>query len=440
MGSWPPAIKFDATKETTDRKFYIFTDVTHTHIHTHTQLAHNPAGVGDVHSAWQVWHLWHWAGSGGALGSRLAPLSPRLLVWQAWHLATSLMRGKGSTYVTVLALVARLGPRRLSLCMVLGDMTFTLRGRRGAWWDLHFAWQVWRLLRSLVWLWWLLSRALSHNSRTTLSHISFTQNFVLSHTHNFVTQNSSTQLCHRFLSHTILSHNPFTHTHTTLSHTHTTLSHTTLSHTQLCHIQLFHTQHLYIHKFTHTHTTLSHTALSPKLSCTISFPFCLSHLIFTSAWWSLEKLTCGVIRSFSFDPSHHAPINLYQSTSILMLHTLNLNLASVSFNILQASPLVNTSPAGCHGIPVFKTDPAMASFWGKYARKPKGCKDGRFCTRCHICHWHRPVGWMVKFFSQRCWICKVTSAYSARHLGFTRFVFKQTAKTVLTLQEKSDLH
>lgn len=25
----------------------------------------------------------------------------------------------------------------------------------------------------------------------------------------------------------------------------------------------------------------------------------------------------------------------------------------------------------------------------KYARKPKGCKDGRFCTRCHICHWHR---------------------------------------------------
>eukprot|EP00435_Cladocopium_sp_Y103_P024938 s2059_g6.t1 len=25
----------------------------------------------------------------------------------------------------------------------------------------------------------------------------------------------------------------------------------------------------------------------------------------------------------------------------------------------------------------------------KYARKPKGCKDGRYCTRCHICHWHR---------------------------------------------------
>lgn len=25
----------------------------------------------------------------------------------------------------------------------------------------------------------------------------------------------------------------------------------------------------------------------------------------------------------------------------------------------------------------------------KYARKPKGCKDGRFCTRCHLCQWHR---------------------------------------------------
>ena len=25
----------------------------------------------------------------------------------------------------------------------------------------------------------------------------------------------------------------------------------------------------------------------------------------------------------------------------------------------------------------------------KYARKPKGCKDGRFCLRCHLCQWHR---------------------------------------------------
>ena len=40
----------------------------------------------------------------------------------------------------------------------------------------------------------------------------------------------------------------------------------------------------------HCHTTLSHTALSPNQSCTISFPSCLSRLIFTSAWWSLEEV------------------------------------------------------------------------------------------------------------------------------------------------------
>ena len=40
------------------------------------------------------------SGSGGALGSRLAPLSPRLFVWQAWHLATwtSTLRGRCGTW------------------------------------------------------------------------------------------------------------------------------------------------------------------------------------------------------------------------------------------------------------------------------------------------------------------------------------------------------
>ena len=32
---------------------------------------------------WQAWHLRHWAGSGDALGSRCAPLSPRHFAWQA---------------------------------------------------------------------------------------------------------------------------------------------------------------------------------------------------------------------------------------------------------------------------------------------------------------------------------------------------------------------
>ena len=39
----------------------------------------------DLHFAWQAWHLQHWAGSGDALGSRLAPLSPRHFAWHAWH-------------------------------------------------------------------------------------------------------------------------------------------------------------------------------------------------------------------------------------------------------------------------------------------------------------------------------------------------------------------
>ena len=53
----------------------------------------------DRHFAWQAWHLWHWAGSGGALGSRLAPWSPPLFAWQAWHLATSTvtLRGRSGT-------------------------------------------------------------------------------------------------------------------------------------------------------------------------------------------------------------------------------------------------------------------------------------------------------------------------------------------------------
>ena len=137
--------------------------------------------------------------------------------------------------------------------------------------DLHFAWQAWRL-----WHWSGSGGTHTQLFHTTLSQIPFT--------HNFVTQAF--------------------HTHTTLSHTTlslTTLPHTSLSHTifytQLCHTQLFHTQHFYIHKL--THTTLSRTALSPNLSCTISFPSCLSHLIFTSACDHWKKLICGVIWSFN---------------------------------------------------------------------------------------------------------------------------------------------
>ena len=59
-------------------------------------------GLGDIHIlfAWQAWHLWHWAGSGGALGSRWSPVTPRHFAWQAWHLATSALqlRGRSGTW------------------------------------------------------------------------------------------------------------------------------------------------------------------------------------------------------------------------------------------------------------------------------------------------------------------------------------------------------
>ena len=117
------------------------------------------AGVplGDIHLrfTWQAWHLvtstfvlwcgrrgtlWHWVGSGGALepvlvagdaaalcvaGVALVALGgsggalgqvfvvgdARHFAWQAWHLVTStfVSRGRGGTYGTGLALVARLG-------------------------------------------------------------------------------------------------------------------------------------------------------------------------------------------------------------------------------------------------------------------------------------------------------------------------------------------
>ena len=70
-------------------------------------------------SAWQAWRLWCWAGSGGALGSRLSLRTGRLFVWQAWHLEAS---------------------------------ASILCGRRGAWQPTFtlcgIVWQVWRL-----WCW-----------------------------------------------------------------------------------------------------------------------------------------------------------------------------------------------------------------------------------------------------------------------------------------------
>ena len=103
----------------------------------------------DLHSVWQVRHLatstftlcgrcgtWHWAGSGGALGSRL---SPRLFVWQAWQseASTSILCGRCGTWRHQPSLcVAGVALARIHLHSVwqalhLATSTFTLCARRG---------------------------------------------------------------------------------------------------------------------------------------------------------------------------------------------------------------------------------------------------------------------------------------------------------------------
>jgi len=95
----------------------------------------------DAHFAWQMshlWHIWHWAGSGGALGSHLAPWAAAVCVagvalgdiafhfaWQAWQLAT--------WTCTCVAGVA-LDDMDVHFAVALVDM------------DVHFAWQAWHLV------------------------------------------------------------------------------------------------------------------------------------------------------------------------------------------------------------------------------------------------------------------------------------------------------
>ena len=162
-------------------------------------------------------------------------------------------------------------------------------------------------------------------SHTILSHTIFhTQ---LGHTpfftHNFVTHHvSHTQLCHtpcsthnfvtHHLSHTILSHTIF---HTQLCHTpcffathsfvthHVSLSHT-IFHTQLCHTPSF-THNFVTHHLSHTtlHIQMVHTQLTHTQLAHTHHILCFSFLprpatTFVAHYW--KKLTCGVIRPFTF--------------------------------------------------------------------------------------------------------------------------------------------
>ena len=88
-------------------------------------LPHNPY----THATYS-----HIIGSGGGFGSRLAPLSPRLFVWQAWPLATSkcALHGRRGTWrqrrafcVAGVALMALVGSGR-----ALGSRLAPLSGRQ----------------------------------------------------------------------------------------------------------------------------------------------------------------------------------------------------------------------------------------------------------------------------------------------------------------------
>ena len=339
------------------------------------------AGValGDIdrHFAWQAWRLWDWAGSGGALGSRLAPWTPPLFAWQASHLVTLTvtLRGRRGAWRhdrhfawqawhlwhwagSVGALGSRLAPWTLPLfawqAWRLATSTVTLRGRRGAWWhrsslcvagvalmglgwlwwrawfpfgavdaaavcvagvalgdiDRHFAWQAWRLatwtcilrgrrgtygiglvlLARLVPSWhrcgrrgssrgrcgtWRRGRAFYvagmalgdtqlHFARQTWHSRHRTHSFA---THNFVTY-THTQLCHTQLFCTQLFHThlSLTHTHNFVTHNFVTHTHT-IFHTHLSHMQLLsHTHLCHTHNFV-THTQLCHTQLFHTQLC-----------------------------------------------------------------------------------------------------------------------------------------------------------------------------
>ena len=113
----------------------LLTQLTHTQL-DHTQLAHTTchhttcgrrgtwwhrpslcvAGVALMALDWLWWRAWVsvWRRLVARLGLRLAPLSPRLLAWQAWHLVTSTdsLRWRGTDTTSIGTLRGRCGTWR----------------------------------------------------------------------------------------------------------------------------------------------------------------------------------------------------------------------------------------------------------------------------------------------------------------------------------------
>ena len=147
----------------------------------------------DFHFVWQAWGSWHWAGSGGAIGSRLAPWSPRLFVWQAWHLptSTSILCGRcGTCWVR---------PWLCAVGVAFGDI------------NPHFVWQAWHL-----WPW-------AGSGGAVVAAAASVAGVALGD----IQCPSHTALSHTAPSHTTLSH--------TLTLWHTTFWHTILSLTTIYH-------------------------------------------------------------------------------------------------------------------------------------------------------------------------------------------------------------
>ena len=299
------------------------TQLAHTQLTPHTQLvpARRPHTTCLTHNLLttqlvptqlvHTWHLWHWAGSGGALGSRLAPWSPPPFAWQAWHLATSTVTLRGRRRTPCMdrhfawqawhlwhwaGSGGALGSRYTSwshtaVCvagMVLGDMDLYFAWHRVALRDMdrHFASQAWHLWHwagsmGLVWRRGCrrrLSTVTLRGRRGTSRHgsslcVAGMALMALGwSTNNLSPHNLST---HNLLTHNLSPHNLPTHNLLT----------TPLVTTQLPHVQLVTTQ-LGSHTTYVTHTTCKHTTYSQTTCPHITRPHttCVTHNLYLATW------------------------------------------------------------------------------------------------------------------------------------------------------------
>ena len=234
---------------------------------------------------WLWWRAWS---PGGAVAPRRFAAGVALgdihlhFVWQAWHLTTSIvtLRGRRGTYGTGLALVARLVIRWRR-----GAAAFCVAGVALRDIHLHFVWQAWHLATSIVTLRGrrgtgtglaLVARLVTRWRRGAEAfcvagvalrdiHLRFVASVALD---GLLLCWQAWHTCHHTTCHhTTCHHTTCHHTtcpHTTCSHTQlviTPFARTQLVHTQLVHTQLAHTQLVLTQLvLTCSHTTCPHMA------------------------------------------------------------------------------------------------------------------------------------------------------------------------------------